>query len=236
MEVSVSVKQLVYPLRGNQDPAPRLQYCLFWLFLPCLCIYLLPSLISNCLNLLAGTQGRSWKLNEAYFFNEEIGTQTGFCAQEHHRVLHNINNVNIHSRESMGSKSSRYHNLGYVNTCALFRTTWAAYLKVCVSICICVRVHVYLYSLELYLSLEIYDCMISTWASSFISCPREVCQCKHETIWESRSSFTFCWLSFNFWSPLRLFLFFFFFFSSFLLFIIYESIWYNARASLVAQC
>lgn len=33
MEVSVSVKQLVYSLRGNEDPAPRLQYCLFWLFL-----------------------------------------------------------------------------------------------------------------------------------------------------------------------------------------------------------
>ena len=42
MEVSVSVKQLVYSLRGNQDPAPRLQYCLFWLFLPCLCIFSLP--------------------------------------------------------------------------------------------------------------------------------------------------------------------------------------------------
>ena len=113
----------------------------------------------------------------------------------------------------MGFKrSSRYHNLGYVNTCALFRTTWAAYLKVCVSICICVHVHRYLYSSELYLSLEIYDCMINTWASSFISCPREVCQGQHETIWESRSSSTFCWLSFNFWSPLRLFLIFFFFF------------------------
>ena len=122
------------------------------------------------------------------------------------------NSVNINRRESMGFKrSSRYHNLGYVNTCALFRTTWAAYLKVCVSICICVHVHRYLYSSELYLSLEIYDCMINTWASSFISCPREVCQGQHETIWESRSSSTFCWLSFNFWSPLRLFLIFFFF-------------------------
>ena len=66
----------------------------------------------------------------------------------------------------------------------------------------------YLCSLELYLSLEIYDCMTNTWASLFISCPREVCHGQHETIWESKSSVTFCWLSFNFWSPLCLFLFF----------------------------
>ena len=32
----------VYPLRGNQDPAPRLHYCFFWLFLLGLCIPSLP--------------------------------------------------------------------------------------------------------------------------------------------------------------------------------------------------
>ena len=32
-----------------------------------LVLHPLPSLISSCLNLLLGTQGRSWRLNEAYF-------------------------------------------------------------------------------------------------------------------------------------------------------------------------
>ena len=50
----------VYPLRGNQDPGPRLQYCL-WTASP-LSLCPLPSLISDCLNLPFGTQGRSWRL------------------------------------------------------------------------------------------------------------------------------------------------------------------------------
>ena len=50
----------VYFLRGNQDPAPRLHYCL--LAAPPLSLHPLPSLISNCLNLSFGTQGRSWRL------------------------------------------------------------------------------------------------------------------------------------------------------------------------------
>ena len=54
----------VYPLRENQDPAPRLHYC-FLTALP-LSLHPLPSLISNCLNLLFGTQGGSRRLNEAY--------------------------------------------------------------------------------------------------------------------------------------------------------------------------
>ena len=55
----------VYPLRGNQDPVPRLHYC--FLTVPPLSHHPLPSLISNCLNLPVGTQGRSWRLHEAYF-------------------------------------------------------------------------------------------------------------------------------------------------------------------------
>ena len=45
--VSVSAKELIdcylYLLRGNQDPVPRLHCCLFWLFLPCLCILSFPN-------------------------------------------------------------------------------------------------------------------------------------------------------------------------------------------------
>ena len=55
----------VYHLRGNQDPASRLHYC--FLTVPPWCLRPLPSLISSCLNLAIGTQGRSWRLNEAYF-------------------------------------------------------------------------------------------------------------------------------------------------------------------------
>ena len=55
----------VYPLRGNQDPAPRLHYC--FLTAPPLSLHPLPSLISNCLNLPFGTQERSGRLDEAYF-------------------------------------------------------------------------------------------------------------------------------------------------------------------------
>ena len=45
----------------NQDPASRLYH---HLVVPSLFVYLLPSLISNCLNLSFGTQGRSRRLNE----------------------------------------------------------------------------------------------------------------------------------------------------------------------------
>ena len=48
------------PLRGNQDPSPRLHHC----FLTPLSPHPLPSLISTCLNPPVGTLGRSWRLNE----------------------------------------------------------------------------------------------------------------------------------------------------------------------------
>ena len=56
---------LCISLRRNQDPAPRLHCC--FLTVPPLSLHPLPSLISNCLNLPFGTQGRSWRLNEDYF-------------------------------------------------------------------------------------------------------------------------------------------------------------------------
>ena len=43
-----------------------------WLFLPCL-LHPLPALISTCLNLFLGTQGRSWWLNEARFLRTRNG-------------------------------------------------------------------------------------------------------------------------------------------------------------------
>ena len=50
----------MYPLRSNQDPAPRLHSC-FLAALP-LSLHPFPSGISNSLNLPFGTQGRSWRL------------------------------------------------------------------------------------------------------------------------------------------------------------------------------
>ena len=51
-----------------------------------------PSLINNCLNLPIGTQGRSWRLNEAYFlYSKNWRTQKSFCAQEPKRGLLGVN-------------------------------------------------------------------------------------------------------------------------------------------------
>ena len=47
-------------LEAEPGPNPRLHYC--FLAAPPLSLPLLPSLISNCLNLPFGTQGRSWML------------------------------------------------------------------------------------------------------------------------------------------------------------------------------
>ena len=69
--VSISAKQLryccVYPLRGSQAPP---QGCTT---VPHLSPRPFPSLISNCLNLLLGAQGRSWRLNDAYFLYSRNG-------------------------------------------------------------------------------------------------------------------------------------------------------------------
>ena len=61
----------VYSLRRNQDPAPWLHYYFLTaspFFLPSFL-----SLISNCLNLPFGTQGRSRRVNETCFLQIENG-------------------------------------------------------------------------------------------------------------------------------------------------------------------
>ena len=59
----------MYPLRGNQDPAPRLHSCLL---APPLSLHTLLSLSSNCSNLSFGTQRRSWRL-ESIPYKQEMG-------------------------------------------------------------------------------------------------------------------------------------------------------------------
>ena len=61
----------VYSLSRNKDSALKLHYC--FLTAPLLFLHSLTSLRSNCLNLLFGTQGRSWRLNEAYFLQTRKG-------------------------------------------------------------------------------------------------------------------------------------------------------------------
>ena len=57
----------MYPLRRNHDPALSLHYC----FLTSLFLCSLSSLISNCLNLLFGTQDRVSRLKP--FLLQEMG-------------------------------------------------------------------------------------------------------------------------------------------------------------------
>ena len=54
---------------------------------PPLSLHRLPSLTSNCLNLLLRTEGRLWKLNEAHFLKTRNGGHRRLCAQEPHRAL-----------------------------------------------------------------------------------------------------------------------------------------------------
>ena len=61
----------MYPLWENQDPAPRLYYC--FVTVPPLSLHPLPSLLSNCLNLPLGTQGRPWRLSEVHFLRTRNG-------------------------------------------------------------------------------------------------------------------------------------------------------------------
>ena len=79
----------IYSLKRNQDPAPRLHYCL--LTVPPWSQHPLPSLISTCLNLPFGTQGWSWRL-KLISKNQEMGDTEKACAQEPHRVLPTLEN------------------------------------------------------------------------------------------------------------------------------------------------
>ena len=67
----------VYPLRRNQDPAPRLRYC--FLTAPPLSLRPFPSLISNCLNLPFGTQGSPWRLKPIPYKQETWDTERLPC-------------------------------------------------------------------------------------------------------------------------------------------------------------
>ena len=55
-------------LRQRQSPVPRRHYLL--LVAPPLSLHPLPSLILNYLNLLLGTQGRSWRLESVPYKQE----------------------------------------------------------------------------------------------------------------------------------------------------------------------
>lgn len=60
----------MYPLRYNQDPAPRLHCC--FLAAPPLSLHPIPSQISNSLNLVFGTQGRSWSPGSIPYKQEQM--------------------------------------------------------------------------------------------------------------------------------------------------------------------
>ena len=61
------LKDIVVCIDGEPGPCPKAAL----LFLLTVCFSLvwhpLPSLINKCLNLLIGTQGRSWRQNKGYF-------------------------------------------------------------------------------------------------------------------------------------------------------------------------
>ena len=67
----------MYPLRWDQDPAPRLRYC--FLAAPSLSLHPLPSLINNCLNLPFGTQGRSRRLESVPYKQGTGDTERLLC-------------------------------------------------------------------------------------------------------------------------------------------------------------
>ena len=68
--------EYIYSLSRNQDPAPRLLYCFFTA--PLFFLRSFPSLISSCLNLPFGIQGRSWQLESCL---QETGDLKGLQAQ-----------------------------------------------------------------------------------------------------------------------------------------------------------
>ena len=80
-----------YFLSRNQDPTSRLNY---HLIVPPLFLYPLPSLISNCLNLSFGTQGRSRRLNEAYVLQTRNGEHRRDLYSRVPGILHSFNSGN----------------------------------------------------------------------------------------------------------------------------------------------
>ena len=80
-----------YFLSRNQDPTSRLNY---HLIVPPLFLYPLPFLISNCLNLSFGTQGRSGRLNEAYVLQTRNGEHRTDLYSRVPGILHSFNSGN----------------------------------------------------------------------------------------------------------------------------------------------
>ena len=76
----------VYPLRGNQDPAPRLHYCFSWLLLLCLHIPSFPWLATVWTCPLEFREGHGGRM-KTIFCNQEMRDSEKLCAQEPHRVL-----------------------------------------------------------------------------------------------------------------------------------------------------
>ena len=73
---------LCISLEAEPGPAPRWHYC--FLTVSSWSLHPLHSLVSSCLNLSFGTQGRSWSLKLIPYRQE---TQENFHTQEPHRVL-----------------------------------------------------------------------------------------------------------------------------------------------------
>ena len=115
----------MYPLRYNQDPAPRLHCC--FLAAPPLSLHPIPSQISNSLNLLFGTQGRSWRLKSIPYKQGTGDTE---------RLL------------SPGAPQSpvqfQCHRIYVI-------MLFSEYHYICVYVCVCVCVYIYIY---IYLALK----------------------------------------------------------------------------------
>ena len=75
----------VHFLSQKQDPAPRLHYS--FLTVPPLFLHPFSSLISICLNLSFGTQGRSGGWMKSISYKQETGDTERICTWEPHRFL-----------------------------------------------------------------------------------------------------------------------------------------------------
>ena len=75
----------VHFLSQKEDPAPRLHYS--FLTVPPLFLHPFSSLISICLNLSFGTQGRSGGWMKSISYKQETGDTERICTWEPHRFL-----------------------------------------------------------------------------------------------------------------------------------------------------
>ena len=80
------LKDIVMYISRSQNPASRLHYCL--LTLPPWSLHALPSLITDCLNLLFGAQGMSWRLKPIPPKQEMGDTEKLVCPGAHAPFQH----------------------------------------------------------------------------------------------------------------------------------------------------